>query len=79
MGQDDEAEARARALGAYQVNDDLMARADEAWFLHCLPARRGEEVSAEVHRGPAQRGLAAGREPHAHRARRDGVDDGGEA
>ena len=52
MGQDEQAEARARALGAYQVNDDLLARADKAWFLHCLPARRGEEVSADVIDGP---------------------------
>ena len=48
MGQDDEAEARNKALAPYQVNEALMARADDAWFLHCLPARRGEEVTDSV-------------------------------
>lgn len=48
MGQDDEAEARRRAFAAYQVNEALMAQADDAWFLHCLPARRGEEVTDGV-------------------------------
>ncbi|HAB34405.1 MAG TPA: ornithine carbamoyltransferase, partial [Exiguobacterium sp.] len=33
----------------YQVNDDIMNQAnDEAIFLHCLPAHRGEEVTANV-------------------------------
>lgn len=48
MGQDDEAAARQKALAPYQVNAALMASADDAFFLHCLPARRGEEVTAEV-------------------------------
>ncbi|HEU0098009.1 MAG TPA: ornithine carbamoyltransferase [Allosphingosinicella sp.] len=52
MGQDDEAEARARAFAAYRVDEALMARCPEARFLHCLPARRGEEVSAGVIDGP---------------------------
>jgi ornithine carbamoyltransferase len=52
MGQDEEAEARARAFAAYQVNAELMAKGDDAWFLHCLPARRGEEVSHEVMESP---------------------------
>ncbi len=48
MGQDDETEARMKALSPYQVNSGLMARGEDAWFLHCLPARRGEEVTDEV-------------------------------
>ncbi|MBP90083.1 MAG: ornithine carbamoyltransferase [Planctomycetaceae bacterium] len=53
MGQEGEREERARALAGYQVNSGLMKQAaSEACFLHCLPARRGEEVTAEVIDGP---------------------------
>ncbi|HYD14789.1 MAG TPA: ornithine carbamoyltransferase, partial [Hyphomicrobium sp.] len=52
MGQDDEAEARKAALAPYRVDEALMARCPRARFLHCLPARRGEEVSAGVIDGP---------------------------
>jgi ornithine carbamoyltransferase len=53
MGQEDQAEARRRIFEPYQVNDDLMSVTHaEAIFLHCLPAHRGEEVSAEVLDGP---------------------------
>ena len=49
MGQEGEAVDRARIFAPYQVNDDLLAAADrEVRFMHCLPAHRGEEVSAEV-------------------------------
>ena len=48
MGQDGESEERMKALAPYQVNAGLMAKAEDAWFLHCLPARRGEEVTDEV-------------------------------
>jgi len=49
MGQDDEAEERREALAPYRVDEALMAKAgDNAFFLHCLPARRGEEVTNEV-------------------------------
>jgi ornithine carbamoyltransferase len=49
MGQEAEAEARRDAFAPYQVNEALMALADpQALFLHCLPAHRGEEVTAGV-------------------------------
>jgi ornithine carbamoyltransferase len=54
MGQEDEAAARRAAFRGYQVDADLMTAAGEqALFLHCLPAHRGEEVSADVIDGPA--------------------------
>ncbi|WP_373486591.1 ornithine carbamoyltransferase [Blastomonas sp.] len=47
------AEAKLAAMMPYQVNDALMAlAAPDALFLHCLPAHRGEEVSASVIDGP---------------------------
>ncbi|HVQ09982.1 MAG TPA: ornithine carbamoyltransferase [Allosphingosinicella sp.] len=52
MGQDDETGKRLRAFADYQVDAALMARSDDAFFLHCLPARRGEEVSDEVMESP---------------------------
>jgi ornithine carbamoyltransferase len=49
MGQEAEAEARKKIFEPYQVNSDLMAKANsDAVFLHCLPAHRGEEVTDEV-------------------------------
>ena len=50
---DTDREARMQALGPYEVNGALMGKAkSSAIFLHCLPAHRGEEVSAEVIDGP---------------------------
>ncbi|HEY0012700.1 MAG TPA: ornithine carbamoyltransferase [Allosphingosinicella sp.] len=52
MGQDDEAEIRTAAFQPFQVGEALLARCPSAHFLHCLPARRGEEVTAGVIDGP---------------------------
>ena len=56
MGQEEEQAAREKAFAGYTVDAPLMARAArEAIFLHCLPAHRGEEVSADVIDGPQSR------------------------
>ncbi|MCY2992380.1 MAG: ornithine carbamoyltransferase [Planctomycetota bacterium] len=49
MGQEAEQQQRAQAFAGYQVNEQLMRQAPSgAWFLHCLPAHRGEEVTDGV-------------------------------
>ena len=49
MGQEEEQQQRVGTFAAYQVNRSVMAQADgDALFMHCLPAHRGEEVTAEV-------------------------------
>src|SRR5215207_4254575 len=56
MGQEDEAENRKKKFAPYQVNEELMnLAAEDAIFLHCLPAHRGEEVTAGVIDGPQSR------------------------
>ena len=54
MGEESEAAARRIAFADYQVNRSLMAAAPPgALFMHCLPAHREEEVSADVFESPA--------------------------
>ena len=56
MGQETEAEGRKEEFGPFQVNEELMGlAAEDAIFLHCLPAHRGQEVTARVIDGPQSR------------------------
>ena len=49
MGQEEEQQRREKAFADYQVDESVMAQAkSDALFMHCLPAHRGEEVSASV-------------------------------
>jgi ornithine carbamoyltransferase len=48
MGQEAESETRRAQFAEYQVNEELMELAPRAVFMHCLPAHRGEEVTAGV-------------------------------
>ena len=49
MGQEEEQNQRITSFAGYQVNEELMSLAQsDALFMHCLPAHRGEEVSASV-------------------------------
>jgi ornithine carbamoyltransferase len=48
MGQEAESDLRRVVFAPYQVNAALMQQAGNAYFMHCLPARRGEEVTDEV-------------------------------
>ncbi|MCD6151471.1 MAG: ornithine carbamoyltransferase [Deltaproteobacteria bacterium] len=49
MGQEEEAQLRRRVFAPYQVNDQLLAvAAPDVMVLHCLPAHRGEEITAPV-------------------------------
>jgi ornithine carbamoyltransferase len=70
MGQEAEHEKRLKAFTGYQVNETLLAKAPQrARFMHCLPAHRGEEVSAGVMDG--DRSLVfrqAGNRMHAQKA-----------
>jgi ornithine carbamoyltransferase len=56
MGQEQEQKDRERAFAGFTVSPKMMKEADrKAIFLHCLPAHRGEEVSADVIDGPQSR------------------------
>ena len=70
MGQESESAERLRAFAGFQVNHELMQCAPEdALFLHCLPAHRGEEVTDEVLDGPGSVALEqAENRLHAHKA-----------
>ena len=49
MGQEEEQQERAALFVPYQVNAELMSHANsDALYMHCLPAHRGEEISAEL-------------------------------
>jgi len=52
MGQESERAKRKTDFAAYQVNAALVRNAPHAYFMHCLPAHRGEEVTDEVIDGP---------------------------
>ena len=53
MGQEEEQQERLQVFSGFQVNQALMQQANkDALFMHCLPAHRGEEVTAEVIDGP---------------------------
>jgi ornithine carbamoyltransferase len=52
MGQEAESETRRARFAEYQVNEALLELAPRALFMHCLPAHRGQEVTAGVIDGP---------------------------
>jgi ornithine carbamoyltransferase len=52
MGQEAQSQERRAAFAPYQVNAALMKAAGDAYFMHCLPAHRGEEVTDDVIDGP---------------------------
>jgi len=53
MGQEEEQKTREKAMLPFQLNAPLLARAKpDALYMHCLPAHRGEEISAELMDAP---------------------------
>ena len=68
MGQESQIDERRRVFADYQVNAALMAHAPDAYFLHCLPAHRGDEVTDDVLDGPRSAVLQqAGNRMHAQK------------
>ena len=68
MGQEALKEQKEKDLRPYQVNEQLMANCPDAWFMHCLPARRGLEVTDGVMDGPQCRIIQqAGNRMHAQK------------
>jgi ornithine carbamoyltransferase len=57
MGEEEKSPERIALLSPFQVNDSLMAKTGsrDSIFLHCLPAVKGKEVTAEVFEGPRSR------------------------
>jgi len=57
MGEEDKRDERVKLLSPYQVNQKLMdmTNKNDSIFLHCLPAVKGEEVTADVIDGPQSR------------------------
>jgi ornithine carbamoyltransferase len=53
MGQEEESDARKEVFAHYQINSDLVDIAnDEVMVMHCLPAHRGDEITADILDGP---------------------------
>jgi ornithine carbamoyltransferase len=52
MGQEAESDMRRKIFSPYQVNDELLKGAPDAYVMHCLPAHRGEEITSELLDGP---------------------------
>ena len=80
MGQEGERATRLAAFEGFTVDDALVGQAgDDAVVLHCLPAHRGEEITARRPGGLAFAGLAAGDPPAYRHAGRPGLGRGGVA
>ena len=53
MGEEKEEETKCEIFQGYQINDALLKAADkDARVMHCLPAHRGQEITAEILEGP---------------------------